>query len=137
MRDSKKGRIGISIGCFLPWPIIPVIGLPLAAIGTRLIGCSFWQMLPLRGASKIMLKLVEFLVKVKFAERAWNPIKWLDQLRGKRSPQGTKAYPKDWVFFPNPDESDERFEMILRETGATPIFHHLYEAKLWGGLVEV
>lgn len=136
MRD-KRSRIGISIGCFLPWPIFPVIGLPLAAIATRLIGCSFWQMLPLRGAFRIVLKLVKFLVRINFVEPAWNPIDWLDQLRGKPSPRGTRAYPKDVLFFPGFDASQERFEMILEETGATPVFHDLDEAVKQGGLVEI
>jgi len=137
MERDKKGKVGISVGCFLPWSAIPILGLPLAAIATRLIGCSFWQVLPLRGAFRIVLKLIEFLVRINFVEPAWNPIKWSDQLRGRPSPQGTRAYPKDWLFFPDPETSEDRFKMIVEETGATPIFHHLHEAEEGGGLVEV
>jgi len=94
---GKKGRIGISVGCFLPWPILPIVGLPLAAIWTRWIGCSFWQMLPLRGATEGALERARF--PIKYIEPAWNPIAFWDQLRGQPSPQGTRAYPKDWIFF--------------------------------------
>lgn len=128
-------RIGVSIGCWLPWPVvIPVIGLKVAAGWTKQIGGSFWQMLPLRGATKRALERAWF--PIKYVEPAWNPIALWNQIRGRLSPQGTKAYPKDVIFFPNPDASQARFEMILRVTGALPIYHHLDTARR-GALVEV
>lgn len=132
---ERDQRVGVSIGCWLPWPvIIPVVGLKIAAGWTKEVGGSFWQMLPLRRATKKALERAWF--PVECAEPAWNPITWWDQLTGKHGAEGIPATWADVVFFPNPIASQKRFEMILRVTGALPIHHHLDTARS-GALVEV
>ncbi|MCG2686022.1 hypothetical protein L6258_01470, partial [Candidatus Parcubacteria bacterium] len=126
--------IGISIGCWLPWVILPG-GLQLAAKCTEKTGCTFWQMLPLRNVTLRALRRAQ--IPVHYAEPAWNPITLWNKLRKQPGAEGGPAKWQDVVFFPRPEVSQDRFWDIQRESEAVPIYHNFNMVKAWGGLLEI
>ena len=127
-------RVGVNIGSWLPWPIVPKIGLRLAAQMTRQVGGSFWQLLPLRGVTAKTIKKVD--IPSLYLQRAWNPISFWDQLRGRMGADKMKATWIDVVFFPPPKKSEQRFNELLKVTGATHVYHHL-QTGVGNFLVEI
>lgn len=130
-------RIGISIGCWLPWVILPG-GLHLAAEGTRQTGCTFWQMLPLRNVTARALESVR--IPVRFVEPAWNPTTLRDRLRNKPGTEGVPTKWQDVAFFPNPTTCNKRVAEILQTfPEAQLIAHEIMPNSYtrWTYLVEV
>jgi len=134
MERDRIERIGISIGCWLPWAILPG-GLKLAARWTKKTGCTFWQVLPLRGVTPKALRATG--IPVNHVEPAWNPITLRDKLRKQPGTEGGPAKWQDVIFFPRPDISQDRFLDIRQEFGAVPIYHRFDVVKSWGGLLEI
>ncbi len=103
MNDREQNGIGLNIGSLLPWVAIPILGPVIAALITKYAGFSFWQILPLRGITVILLKLLRFVgIWARFAQPAWNATTLWAHIRRKLGAEGMPTMWQDVLFFPDP-----------------------------------
>lgn len=138
MNDKEKNGIGLNIGSLLPWVVIPIFGPVVAVIITRFAGFGFWQILPLRGITVVLLKLLKPVgVWVRFAQPAWNATTLWAHLRGKLGAEGMPTMWQDVFFFPGPKICKRRFEDFIFELGARDVDHYTGHSFTANGLVEI
>ncbi len=125
-----RNRIGVSLASYLPWS---AFFTRKATRWAEKDGFGFIGMLPLRGSVGITPSL-----PISYLEGAWNPVRSLrEALSGQPTGQGLVPNIADWLFFPNPERSQEIFEaMKIRQPPPVIVVHSIEEWQK-GRLLEV
>lgn len=138
MNDREQNGIGLNIGSLLPWVAIPILGPIIAALITRFAGFGFWQILPLRGITVVLLRLLKPAgIWVRFAQPAWNATTLWTHIRKKPGAEGMLTMWQDVLFFPSPSTCKRRFKSFILEIGARDVDHYTGHSFTANGLVEI